>query len=86
MAAVVDHLAMLTYITLKANGAKNARKPAAVPRPREGAAFVSAAPVHREVGHAPGNRAEGPVRAGSWAEAAAALAGVPGVKVQVQHG
>lgn len=90
VAAVVDHLAMLTYVTLKANGAKSAKKPAPVPRPAEERAFARADSSRKravDAGHAPGGLpGSGPAKAGTWAEAALALARVPGVKVDVQHG
>jgi hypothetical protein len=85
LAGVIDHLAMLTYVTLKANGAKGAKKPVAVPRPPVERPYEPT-PVDRkrrvDGGHAPGGRpGSAPVRASSWADAARALAGVPGVKV-----
>lgn len=85
LAAVVDHLAMLTYVTLKANGAKGARKPVPVPRPPEVRPYTPAAVDRKrrvDAGHAPGGPpGSSPVRTSSWAEAALQLAGVPGVKV-----
>lgn len=85
LAGVVDHLAWLTYVTLKANGAKSAKKPSAVPRPPESRPYSPAAVDRKrpvDTGHAPGGTpGSEPVRAGSWLDAARALAGVPGVEV-----
>ncbi|MDR1999454.1 MAG: hypothetical protein LBQ06_05880, partial [Frankiaceae bacterium] len=76
LAALIDHVAQLTYITLKANGAKSVTKPKPVPRPGRflpgGAATPSAA--------AP-SPAAGPVTTGSWSDAAKQLALVKGVIV-----
>jgi hypothetical protein len=75
LAGLIDHVAALTYITLKAHGAKNPPKPRPVPRPR--GRFVN-----RESPPAPAARPEsGPVKAASWMDAARLLAAIPGVKV-----
>jgi hypothetical protein len=85
LAGVIDHLAMLTYVTLKANGAKSAKKPVPVPRPPVARPYEPAGDGRKrpvDSGHAPGGKpGSAPVRASSWADAARALAGVPGVKV-----
>lgn len=85
LAGVVDHLAWLTYVTLKANGAKGAKKPAGVHRPAESRPYAPQADTRKrpvDGRHAPGGKpGTEPVRASSWADAALALAGVPGVKV-----
>jgi hypothetical protein len=85
LAGVADHLAWLTYVTLKANGARTAKKPAGVSRPAEGSPYSPRGggrqrPVASR--HAPGGKpGSEPVRTSSWADAALALSGVPGVKV-----
>lgn len=73
LAGVIDHLAMLTWITLRAHGAKGAAKPKPVQRPRRGAMATAARPPR-----SPGSP-EG--KAGSWIEAGRMLAGIPGVVV-----
>jgi len=72
LALLVDHVAALTWITMRAHGAKRARKPSPLPRP----------PRRGVPASAPSARAPGPgeVKAGSWADAAALLAGIPGMK------
>lgn len=71
LALVVDHLAQLTWVTLKANGAKMAPRPKPLQRPSERGA-------KREP-------LTGQPRSGGWSEAIMALAGMPGVEV-TQHG
>ena len=76
LALLVDHLANLTWITLRAAGSKNAPRPRPMPRPRHRAAR----PAQGRTG--PPTATSGPAaasRAGSWAEAAAQLAAIPGV-------
>jgi hypothetical protein len=74
LAALVDHVANLTFITLKANGAKSATKPKPVPRPGRlpGGAPPTASPAPP---------AAGPAKTASWADAAVQLAAVRGVVV-----
>lgn len=79
LALLIDHVANLTWITLRAHGSKAAR-PRPVPRPR-----------HRTIqaGTASGSRGAvaaepGQVKHGSWAEAIGAMAGIPGVEVDRQ--
>ena len=76
LAGVIDHLAMLTWITLRAHGAKGAAKPKPVQRPRRGqlSAMTTAARPPRSPGSPEG-------KAGSWMEAGRMLAGIPGVVV-----
>jgi hypothetical protein len=64
LAVLCDQLSALTYVTLRAAGVKNVPRPKPVPRPGR--------PAPREPG------AEG-AKHGSWADAAAALAGMPGM-------
>jgi hypothetical protein len=76
LALLIDHVAALTWVTLKAHGAKNAPKPRPMPRPRR-RAELGAPPQ----GSRNGTGNEG-AKAGSWADAAKMLAGIPGVKVR----
>jgi hypothetical protein len=70
LAALVDHVAGLSWITMRAHGAKNVPKPRPIPRPGR------AVPAARQRSAERSSR-----RAGTWAEAAATLAGMPGVQV-----
>jgi hypothetical protein len=80
LAVLIDHVAGLTWVTLRAHGAKNAPRPRPVPRPpRRFADRESSPPVPAGSRNAPGN--EGPAKAGSWMEAARMLAAIPGVQV-----
>jgi hypothetical protein len=72
LALLIDQVAALTWITMKAHGAKNAPRPRPVPRPR-GAQYARNAEVAPEAGEAG--------KAGSWADAAAMLGAMPGVQV-----
>lgn len=65
LALLIDHVAQLTWVTLRAAGAKNAQQPRPLPRPRR------AQPPQRQ--------APQPKR--TWGEAVAQLAGIPGVTV-----
>lgn len=79
LAYLIDHVANLTWVTLKANGAKNAPRPKPVPRPdgpHRAARGRGGGPRHNH----PGGGGQ-PVKASSWADAAKALAAVPGVAV-----
>lgn len=76
LAILVDHVANLTWITLRAHGAKNAPRPQPLPRPAAGS--QPAAPG----GSRNGTPDEAPAKTGSWMDAALALAGMPGVKVR----
>ena len=75
LALVSDQLAQLTWVTLRAHGAKGATRPRPLPRPgvRRGQA---AAPG--TAGQRPDAPAEG--KAGTWADAARMLAGMPGMR------
>lgn len=71
LALLVDHVANLTWITLRAAGAKSAAKPRPLPRP---------APARADPGRAAAGRRDAqstPAR--SWAEAVAQLSAIPGV-------
>jgi len=65
LASLIDHVAQLTYVTLKAHGAKSPPKPTPVKRP----------PPRGQLPPEPSSRA------GSWAEGITALAAMPGVEV-----
>jgi len=85
LAVLADELAQLTWVTLRAHGAKGAARPRPLPRPgrtiRHGSTSdrERAAPVHET---APESRGQpGDVKAGTWADAARILAGMPGMKV-----
>lgn len=74
LAVLIDHVAALTWVTMRAHGAKSAKRPTPVPRPQLNrppappAAAAAAQPAAGEVKHA------------TWADAAAALAGVAGMR------
>ncbi len=70
LAVLVDHLAGLTWITMKAHGAKNVPKPRPMPRPRSAAVRPAEPAVTAGTG-----------KAGSWLDAARQLGGMPGVEV-----
>ena len=72
LALLVDQVALLTWVTLRANGAKRAPRPRPIPRP--GSRWAQQPPAPAQDGQ------EGR-RAGTWAEAAQALAGMPGMVV-----
>ena len=76
LAVLVDHLAALTWVTMRAHGAKNVAKPRPIPRPPQpgGAAPRPAQPT-------PGPAKPGAAKTSSWADAAAMLGEMPGVKV-----
>jgi hypothetical protein len=78
LATVIDALGQLTYVTLRANGAK-CGKPKPVKRPSPARRVTRDA--NRYTHDALPAAQNGATRAGSWAEAAAVLAGLPGVTV-----
>jgi hypothetical protein len=73
LALLVDHVAYLTWVTLKAAGAKNPPKPRPLARPGSARAAASQRPAAE-----PGPRG---VKSGGWAQAARELAAIPGVVV-----
>lgn len=77
LALIVDHLANLTYVTLRAAGAKSVPKPRPLPRPKARAASQP----HEPSGPA---RAKAEAAPGGWFSAAQQLAVIPGVVVK--HG
>lgn len=76
LAALIDHVANLTWVTLRAAGAKNARRPRPLPRPAERAAIRAPAQGARN------SRAIPASTTGTWADAIKVLAGLPGVTVR----
>jgi len=79
LAALVDQVAYLAWITLKANGVKNAPRPRPVKRPPRritGAARGGGQAVRPA---AAGQPPTGTGKASSWFEAATMLAGMQGV-------
>lgn len=75
LALLVDQLAGLTWITLRAAGAKGAPKPRPLQRPRPRAAERAAA------AQGPQERKPAQGKTGSWAAALGQLAVIPGVVV-----
>jgi hypothetical protein len=75
LAGLVDRVAYLTYVTLRANGAKDAKVPEPIARPAAHAAVAQGPPPEPD---------RGLVAAASWAEGIAAIAATEGV--QVRHG
>lgn len=74
LALVVDHLAQLTWVTLKAAGAKSVSRPRPLPRPSDARARRAALSATRTAPRGSGS-------GGSWADAFAQLAQIPGVGV-----
>jgi len=74
LAQLVDEVAALRFVTLRAAGAKNVTKPRPVRRPPRRQLAPAAAGPSPHLESAPG-------KASGWAEAAAMLAGMPGVQV-----
>lgn len=81
LAHLADHVANLTYVTLKANGAKSVSRPKPVPRPKPRRP-VPAARQQPARQLPPGGAA--PAR--SWAGAVAQLAAVPGAVIEDTDG
>jgi hypothetical protein len=73
LASLIDQVAALTWITLKAHGAKNVPKPRPIRRPD----------LHTQPERAPApvEAQEGSKKASSWMDAAKQLAAIPGVSV-----
>jgi hypothetical protein len=82
LAALIDQVGMLTWVTLRAHGAKNAARPRPVPRPE----VRNANRVTPRAPRPDPPRDPGTTKTSSWAEAFAVLAGVPGVKVERRGG
>jgi hypothetical protein len=74
LAVVADQLAQLTWVTLRAAGAKNATRPRPIPRPG-----IRAQSARNPSPQASATPAEGG-KAGTWADAIRALAGTPGMR------
>jgi hypothetical protein len=85
LAVLIDHVAELTYVTVKAAGGKGTR-PKPIPRPQPAGARQTAGNGHaagqpvRE--HRGGREPAGARKTGSWMEAAEWLMGLRGVEVQ----
>jgi hypothetical protein len=74
LALVCDHIAQLTYATMRIAGSQNASQPQPIPRPRA---------RHRPQRQQPA-AAQGGTQMGTWMEAASSLSGIPGVVVKEQ--
>lgn len=74
LAAVLDSIGALVYVTLKANGAKNAKLPKPVPRPKAKPRPPVQVPRNQKTGRS------------AWAELADALRGQAGVEVVTVDG
>jgi hypothetical protein len=74
LAAVIDHLAQLTYVTLKAAGAKSVQRPTPVTRPRRRISGPQEPAERIEQSYAPG-------KAESWGDAVKRLSVMPGVVI-----
>jgi hypothetical protein len=88
LAGLIDHVAYLTWVTMRAAGGKQG-KPKPVRRPPERAERIAAATRRRRALPAARSGPQagadgGPVKTGSWAEAVATIAGSGGVRVR--HG
>jgi hypothetical protein len=83
LAVLVDSVAQLTWITARASGAKNVRRPKPLPRPARRAVRPSTASSGPR---AAASGPDGPAKAASWLDAAAQLAAIPGVVVQAEGG
>ena len=81
LAALIDYVAYLTWVTLRAHGAKSAPRPRELPRPPRRGVAAAPPPV------AGGNLGDGrPHATSGWADAAKVLSGVEGVIVHVRDG
>lgn len=74
LALLVDHIANLTWVTLKAAGAKNVSRPQPLRRPPPSRAVPRPAAQ-------PDDAEPGQVKAATWGQAAQALAAIPGVVI-----
>jgi len=74
LAGLIDHVAQLTWVTLRANGAKGARRPQPVPRPGDRKRRPPAAVQGDSL-------ASRPAKSANWFAAVKQLAAVPGVVV-----
>ncbi len=68
LAGLIDHVAYLTWVTLKASGAKSVARPKPVPRPKQRGQVTRRQPEQQQ-------------RKATWMDAAKSLAAMPGVKV-----
>lgn len=85
LAGLIDHVAYLTWITIRAHGGKSG-KPKPVKRPPERRARRQAPAARRRALPATSSGSSGSsgdaVKTGSWAEAIAEMAGNGGVRVR----
>jgi hypothetical protein len=82
LAVVADQLAQLTWVTLRAAGARNVARPRPIPRPgdrtnRRGPTSELGGPAR---GQAAAPETAGQGKAGTWADAIRMLAGTPGMR------
>lgn len=82
LAVVVDHLAQLTYVTLRAAGAKSAQKPRPLPRPPR----ARPRPAQATSGPGAGRPRAGAQQPQGWLAAAAQLSAIPGVITSTEGG
>jgi len=75
LAGLIDHVAQLTWVTLRANGAKSAKRPQPVPRPSDRDRRRRRPPVTAQAD----SLASAPAKTSSWFAAAKQLAVIPGV-------
>jgi hypothetical protein len=90
LAMLIDHVAELTWVTMRVNGAKGVTRPRPIRRPPKRPVLTAAATGNAPAGrgHYSGPDGEtgpagrpGDVKHGSWADAIKALAGMPNVEV-----
>lgn len=79
LAVLIDHVADLTWVTLKAHGAKNVTRPRPVRRPTSDRARLSGRGGGESARNTRAIAAPGSAKASSWADAARLLAAIPGV-------
>jgi hypothetical protein len=78
LAEVIDRLDALTFVTLRAHGAKSVSKPRGFPRPPHPRPLAGRPPA-ADTGPGRAQSGEGP---GGWMRAAGELAVIPGVLVE----
>lgn len=79
LAGLIDHVAYLTWVTMRVNGSKAAR-PKPVKRPADRRA-VTAARARPRLEPSAADGTGGEVKAASWGEAARLIAGMDGMRV-----
>jgi hypothetical protein len=78
LAALIDHVAQLTYVTLKAAGAKGATQPTAVRRPPR---RLGPRPPAQQPADPRAEQQFGPGKTASWADAVKRMSVMPGVVI-----